>query len=258
LKRGRPRKAEGQRLSVSLDFRVTPDEADRVHVAAIRQRKSVAKLLRDALWEVFADPVVAAQAAREAPAWRMRGRYFETCSCDAACPCFGSRMQATPTNGHCTFAMAYRIDRGHFGGAELDGLGFVVVGFAPEAMANGNWSVGIIADQRADAAQREALLAIASGSAGGPMSAFSGLISTFLGVEWATIHFEDKGVCWLVRAAGLLDIAAVAADTTQPAAPDRLRPDRGSGSHVHAFGLEWDDLTGTNHGQYAPFSWHSA
>jgi hypothetical protein len=29
-------------------------------------------------------------------------------------------------------------------------------------------------------------------------------------------------------------------------------------SHVKALGLSWDDATGKNNGQYAPFSWQSA
>jgi hypothetical protein len=29
-------------------------------------------------------------------------------------------------------------------------------------------------------------------------------------------------------------------------------------SHVDALGLKWDDTSGKNNGQYAPFSWQSA
>jgi hypothetical protein len=29
-------------------------------------------------------------------------------------------------------------------------------------------------------------------------------------------------------------------------------------SHVNALGLSWDDTTGKNNGQYAPFSWQGA
>ena len=29
-------------------------------------------------------------------------------------------------------------------------------------------------------------------------------------------------------------------------------------SHVHALGLAWDDVSGKNNGQYAPFSWKNA
>ena len=29
-------------------------------------------------------------------------------------------------------------------------------------------------------------------------------------------------------------------------------------SHVHALGLTWNDVSGKNNGQYAPFSWKNA
>ena len=64
--------------------------------------------------------------------------------------------------------MAFEVDRGTYGTVSLDGLGFIVLGFTPEEMAKGNWSVGLIADERASAEQREAITAIASGAAGGP------------------------------------------------------------------------------------------
>ena len=153
----------------------------------------------------------------------------------------------------------------------LDGLGFIVLGLTPEAMGKGNWSVGVIADERASAEQRDAITAIASGGAGGPMSALSGLVGKFLGVESAPIRFDRDGVKWSVKAAGLVDMAAEGAkginpnateplhlDNTGHPAADRFALAHASKSHVHALGLAWDDATGKNNGQYAPFSWRSA
>ena len=79
--------------------------------------------------------------------------------------------------------MAMQIERGSFGGVSLDGIPFVVLGYTPEEMGKGNWSVGLIVDERASAEQRDAITAIASGQAGGPMAPLSGLIGTFLGVD---------------------------------------------------------------------------
>jgi hypothetical protein len=180
-------------------------------------------------------------------------------------------MTVIPTKGTCTFAMAFRIDRGSYGPLSLDSLGFIVLGFTPEAMGTGNWSVGLIIDERAGAEQRDAITAIASGSAGGPMAALSGLIGKFLGVESAPIHFEQSGPRWLVNASPFLDMAAEGAmginpgateplhleNTGHPAA-DRFALARASQSHVHALGLTWNDTSGKNNGQYAPFSWRSA
>ena len=41
-------------------------------------------------------------------------------------------------------------------------------------------------------------------------------------------------------------------------AADRFTLAHASDSHVHALGLAWDDVSGKNNGQYAPFSWRSA
>jgi hypothetical protein len=205
------------------------------------------------------------------PSWQVSGQYYETCSCDFVCPCVLAQMSVRPTKGTCTFAMAFQVDRGSFGALSLDGLGFIVLGFTPEAMAKGDWSVGVIADDRATSEQRDALVAIASGSAGGPMAVLSGLVGRFLGVESAPIRFERDGVSWSVNAASLVEMAAVGAmglnpnateplhlaNTGHPAA-DRFALANASKSHVDALGLEWDDLSGLNNGQYAPFSWRSA
>ena len=116
------------------------------------------------------------------PSWQANGQYYETCSCDFVCPCIPGQMAVDPTKGSCTFAMAFRIERGNFGAVSLDGLGFIILGLTPEAMGKGNWSVGVIADARASAEQRDAITSIASGSAGGPMAALSPLVGEFLGV----------------------------------------------------------------------------
>jgi hypothetical protein len=201
-------------------------------------------------------------------AWKVSGQYYETCNCDFVCPCVPGQMAVSPSKGSCTFAMAFQVDRGSYGNVPLDGLGFIVLGFTPEAMGKGNWSVGLIIDERASIEQRDAITAIASGAAGGPMSALSGLIGKFLGVESAPILFDRSGAKWSVKSSSLVDMAAEGAmginpgateplhlDNTGHPAADRFALARASKSHVHALGLAWDDVTGMNNGQYAPFSW---
>ena len=206
-----------------------------------------------------------------AQSWEVNGQYYETCSCDFVCPCVLWKMAIEPSKGTCTFAMAFQIDRGNFGALSLDGLGFIVLGFTPGPMANGNWSVGVIADERASTEQRDAIAAIASGAAGGPMAALGGLVGKMLGVESAPITFERDGVKWSVKAANSVDMAAegamginpeatgpLALSNTGHPASDVLSLAHASRSHVHALGLSWDDVSGKNNGQYAPFSWRSA
>lgn len=206
-----------------------------------------------------------------APSWKASGQYYETCSCDFVCPCILQQMAVKPTKGTCTFAMAFQIERGTFGTVSLDGLGFIVLGLTPEAMGKGNWSVGVITDDRASAEQKEAITAIASGSAGGPMASLSGLIGTFLGVQSAPIKFDRTGAKWSVTAASLVDMSATPAMGINPSATEPLQlsntghpaSDRISLAHalksqVAALGLTWNDTGGKNNGQYAPFSWRSA
>jgi hypothetical protein len=202
------------------------------------------------------------------PTWNLSGQYYETCSCDFICPCLTGQLAVTPTKGTCTFAMAFDVEHGRFGDVNLDGVAFIVLGRTPEAMNKGNWSVGIIADERANAAQRDAIAAIVSGAAGGPMAALSGLVGNFAGVESAPVRITRDGVKWSANAASLVDMAAEGAmgidpnaqeplvleNTGHPAA-NRLVMAHATRSHVHALGMDWDDASGRNNGQGAPFAW---
>ena len=203
--------------------------------------------------------------------WSVSGQYYETCSCDFVCPCLPGGMAVKPTKGSCTFAMAFQIERGTFGTVALDGLGFIVLGLTPGAMGEGNWSVGVVADERATPEQREAITTIASGAGGGPMAALSGLIGKFLGVESGAIDFERNGVRVVGQSIGLRRHVGRGREGHQPGchgtthldntghpAADRFALARAAKSHVNALGLSWDDISGTNNGQYAPFAWQSA
>lgn len=202
------------------------------------------------------------------PSWSVSGQYYETCNCDFVCPCIPGQLAVRPTHGDCQFAMAFQIEHGSYGATSLDGLSFIVLGLTPEEMGKGDWSVGVVADARATAEQRDAITAIASGAAGGPMAALSGLIGKFLGVESAPIAFDRQGATWSVKASHFVDMAATGAKGLNPGGELRLENTghpaantftlaRASRSHVHALGLAWDDVSGKNNGQYAPFAWKS-
>src|SRR5213082_1747666 len=91
--------------------------------------------------------------------WQLSGQYFETCNCDFVCPCVPSQLTQS-THGDCVFAMAFHVEQGRYGQVPLSGLTFVIVGRTPEAMIKGNWSVGLIVDERATAEQQQALATI--------------------------------------------------------------------------------------------------
>ncbi len=201
------------------------------------------------------------------PTWQLRGDYFETCSCDYVCPCVPTNLAGTPTKGHCFFAFGFHVEHGRHGGVTLDGLRFAVVGYTPGVMGAGNWSVGLIIDERASAEQEKAITGIASGQAGGPMAALGPLIGKFLGVEKRPITFQKDGMRRAISIPGLLDQAVegvpgavnpsepLTIDNTLHPANARLALARAQKSHLHAFGLDWDDASGRNNGHFAPFTW---
>jgi hypothetical protein len=167
--------------------------------------------------------------------------------------------------------MGFKIEQGKFGDVPLDGLGFLVVGFTPEEMGKGNWSAGVIVDERARPEQRDAIVAVASGAAGGPMAALSGMIKNFVGVESAPIRFDRDGVRWSVNAASFVSMSAEPAmgidpNTTEPLklsntghpANSHVTLARARHSQLNALGLSWNDSSGRNNGQYAPFTWAGA
>ena len=202
-----------------------------------------------------------------APSWQVRGQYYETCNCDFVCPCVPWQLTAKPTKGSCIFAMAFQIEEGRYGSVGLGGLGFIIVGSTPAEMGQGNWSVGVVIDDRATAEQRDAIAGIASGAAGGPMAALSGLVGTLLGIESSPIEFTRSGASWAVNASPRVQMSAQGATGLNPtAAPlqlthtghpaaDTFSLARAADSHVSVFGVSWSDTSGRNNGQYAPFSW---
>jgi hypothetical protein len=172
-----------------------------------------------------------------------------------------------PTKGYCNFAFVFHVEKGHHGNTKLDGLTFAAIGNTPGVMGMGNMSVGLIIDENATPEQREALTGIGSGQAGGPMSALGPLVTQMLGVEFKPIRFEKDGMKRSVSITDVLDqaIEGVASpskpgeplyiDNTLHPANARLALAKAIHSHLHIFGIDWDDISGNNNGHFAPFSW---
>lgn len=205
-----------------------------------------------------------------APSWHLTGEYFETCSCDYVCPCVPTNLTAKPTNGDCNFAMVFQIEKGKSDGVALDGLSFAVVGNSPDAMGKGSWAVGLILDERATPEQQQAITTIATGQAGGPPAILTAVVGKFLGAEARPIRFEKKGLHRSVSIPKMLEqgcegIASVVdasqplfIDNTMHPANSRLALAHATESHLHAFGINWDDTSGKNNGHFAPFNWRSS
>ncbi|HXD39094.1 MAG TPA: DUF1326 domain-containing protein [Ramlibacter sp.] len=198
--------------------------------------------------------------------WQISGEYMETCNCTFLCPCVYTNLAARPTEGECKVALAMRIDKGAKDGIALDGLSFIVVMHSPGPMGEGNLTVGLIIDQAASDAQAEAIAAIASGQAGGPLAALGPLVGKMAGVERRQIIFESDGLNRAARAGDLVDQACEGipgGDPSQPMCLDntghpvasRLSLAKATRSVFKAFGLNWDDKSGKRNGHFAPFAW---
>ena len=201
--------------------------------------------------------------------WQISGQYFEACSCDSVCPCPTSGLAAPPTQGSCDAGLVFRVERGQYADTPLDGLSFAVLLHTPGPMIQGNWTVGVIVDERASAPQRDALTAIASGQGGGPMAALGPLVGRFAGTESRPITIEQAGMRRAVSIPGVLDFAVegipgacpdepIYFDNVGHPAASRLALAKASRSHMHAFGIDWDDTSGRNNGHFAPFAWSSS
>src|ERR1044072_859557 len=118
--------------------------------------------------------------------WHLSGDYFENSSCTVVCPCLISTaalLTSRPTEGVCNVPLIFHIDSGRYGDVALDGLNVALAVQTPGPMAEGNWSVAAYIDERADDKQTEALGAIFTGAAGGPMANFAPLITKNLGAQ---------------------------------------------------------------------------
>jgi hypothetical protein len=200
--------------------------------------------------------------------WQLSGDYFENCNCTVVCPCLISPappLTSRPTEGVCDVALAFHIDQGRYGAVALDGLNLALVAHTPGAMGDGNWTIAVYIDERADDRQGEALGAIFSGAEGGPMAAFAPLIATNLGVKKVPITYRVSGKSRSAEIPGIMHMSVeplpslhgsgeIWAAAGHPIAPDKLAlAVGGAGSTFTDHAMRWDN-SGKN-GHYAPISW---
>jgi hypothetical protein len=101
--------------------------------------------------------------------WRIGGSYFESCNCDAICPCrrIDGVAGGRSTHGECLGVLSWLIEHGHADGVELDGLAVALAIRYHDDEPGSPWSFVVYLDERADERQRESLEAIYTGALGG-------------------------------------------------------------------------------------------
>lgn len=136
--------------------------------------------------------------------WRAKVEHLVACNCNWGCPCV---FDAPPTPGHCEGVVAYRVVAGKYGAVTLDGLKWVLIVRWPGAIHEGNGRGVLFLDARARGAKRDALEAIASGRAGGPIGIFMSTVSAGLEVRDAEIEFKMQGAKSSFRVKDTVDVA---------------------------------------------------
>jgi hypothetical protein len=120
--------------------------------------------------------------------WQMKGDYLKTCSCAPGCPC---DFWAPPTEHLCEGVIALRISEGHFEKTPLNGLSWAVAFHWPGPLHLGNGTLQPYVDEKANEAQRNAILTILSGKAGGAwFEIVASLVSKVLPPKFVPIKFE--------------------------------------------------------------------
>jgi hypothetical protein len=101
--------------------------------------------------------------------WRIRGTYFESCNCDAICPCrrIDGVAGGRSTHGICLGVLSWVIEDGAANGTELSGLPVAVASRYSDDEPGSPWTWMLYLDARASDAQRGALEDIFTGRLGG-------------------------------------------------------------------------------------------
>jgi len=123
-----------------------------------------------------------------ADTWSIEGAWFKNCNCDPGCPC---DFNQAPTHDHCEGIIGMRIDSGHWGDVSLDGLKFAGAAWWPGRIDEGDGHITPIVDESASDDQRNALLTIMSGQAGGTLFEIFSAVCPHVGEPiFAPIEFE--------------------------------------------------------------------
>ena len=101
--------------------------------------------------------------------WRIRGSYFESCNCDAICPC--RRIDGAPggrsTHGECLGLLSWLIEEGGADGVDLGGQPVALATRYSDDEEGSPWTWILYLDQGTSGDQRDALEAIYAGRLGG-------------------------------------------------------------------------------------------
>ena len=123
--------------------------------------------------------------------WHIKGDYILACNCDFGCPC---NFNARPSAGFCQGSIGFQVADGKYGDIDLKGTKAMTSVKWPGAIHEGNGVAAVYIDESASEEQRNALVMIMSGQAGGlPWSILSSTFSHFLPIRYAPVKMNIAG-----------------------------------------------------------------
>ena len=159
--------------------------------------------------------------------WNFEADFIQACNCDYGCPC---EFSAPPTRGNCEGMVAWKITNGKFNDTPLDGLGMALAVSWPKAIHEGNGIAVMYIDERADAAQRDALAQIASGKPGG--LPFEIVVMTFAAVHgprFVPITFQINGRNSAVKVGDVMQVRTEPIKNPVTGDPEAVRVEHSTG-----------------------------
>lgn len=196
--------------------------------------------------------------------WSLTGTYFEACSCDVACPCV---FLSPPTTGECTLLVGWHIDKGSYGNVTLDGLNVALAVHSPGHMATTKWKAALYFDDKASEAQKNALMQIFTGQAGGHPAALVSFVGEVLGAKSVGIDYHASGKRRSLKIADVAEAEVEAisgaggADVTVTGHPLAVAPGYAATAakskklSYHDYGLQWE--VSEKNGFFSPFAYQA-
>jgi hypothetical protein len=101
--------------------------------------------------------------------WRVAGSYFESCNCEAICPCrkIDGVSGGRSTYGECLGVLSWVIEDGQVDGVSLDGLRVAMATRYDDDEPGSPWRFVLYVDERGDEAQQTAVERIWTGALDG-------------------------------------------------------------------------------------------
>jgi len=156
--------------------------------------------------------------------FHVRGAYFESCNCEAICPCrmVGGVKGDRSTYGICYGALSWLVEEGTVGAVDVSGLAVALVMRYDDDETGSPWSLVLHLDDRGSEEQREALADLFLGRlAGSHVDALPWVRKArhLLDVRTSAIELGEDGDGYRLRVGDAVRLRATrAVETDEPVA----------------------------------------